>query len=271
MALNQRIEDGRLELPLLPDVVMEIMNLSTSDDADPHKLTDILHRDQTLAGHVLRVANSSAYKPRMPIVSLQHAVSRLGMTQLFEIAYTVSVQSRVFKVKGYEHETRALWRHALGAGVYSKEIARMQGYATEKAFLWGLLHDVGKPVILLTLTELQLELGSILKPPDVIEALDGYHTQVGGLLAARWALPAMMQESIMYHHNYLAAPTCVEVAMVTCLADYLSYHLMNPDDFSEESVRQHPVVAHLRCSPDNITALLGKREEIVQAIEAMAS
>ncbi len=50
-ALNQRIEGGRLELPLLPDVVMEVMNLSTSDDADPHKLTDILHRDQTLDVH----------------------------------------------------------------------------------------------------------------------------------------------------------------------------------------------------------------------------
>jgi hypothetical protein len=113
--LDERIEGDKLDLPILPDVVMAVMNLSTSGDADPCKLADILHRDQTLAGHVLRVANSPAYKPRMPIVSLQQAVSRLGMTQLFEIAYTVSVQSRVFNVKGYEHETRTLWQHALGA------------------------------------------------------------------------------------------------------------------------------------------------------------
>jgi HD-like signal output (HDOD) protein len=147
----------------------------------------------------------------------------------------------------------------------------MQGYDVEKAFLWGLLHDIGKPVILLTLIDLQLELGSILVPSAVVEAMDEYHTQIGGLLASRWELPVMVQESIMYHHDYLAAPTCVEAAMVTCLANCLSHHLMNPDDFSEESVRQRPVITHLRCSPDNITALLAKREEIVQSVEAMTS
>jgi putative nucleotidyltransferase with HDIG domain len=250
---------------------MEVMNLSASDDPDPRKLADLLHRDQTLAGHVLRMANSPAYKPRMPIVSLQQAVSRLGMTQLCEIAYTVSVQGCVFKVKGYENEVSALWQHTVGAGVYAKEIARTQGYDVEKAFLWGLLHDVGKPVILLALTELQRELDRRLEPSNMIAAMDEHHTQVGGQLAVCWALPVMVTESIIYHHDYRAAPTCAEAVMVTCLADYLSHHLADPDDFSEESVRQHPVVSHLPCSPDNLTALLDKREEVLQMIESMSA
>jgi HD-like signal output (HDOD) protein len=247
------------------------LNLSNSDDADPRKLAEMLHRDQTLAGHVLRIANSPAYKPRMPIVSLQQAVSRLGMIQLSEIAYTVSVKSRVFKVKGYEHGVRALWQHAVGAAVYSKEIARMLGYDIDKAFLWGLLHDVGKPVILLTLSELQKQLGGTLKLQAVISAMDGYHTQVGGLLAEHWQLPVMVKESILYHHNPLAAPTCNEAAMVTCLADCFSHHLAHPDEFSEESIHQHPVVGYLRCSPDHLTALLAKRGEVAQVMEAMGT
>lgn len=96
--LHDHMENGKLDLPLLPDVVLEVINLSTSDDSDPRKLASILHRNQTLAGHVIRVANSPAYTPCMPIVSLQQAVSRLDMTQPSEIAYTVSVHSRIFKV-----------------------------------------------------------------------------------------------------------------------------------------------------------------------------
>jgi HD-like signal output (HDOD) protein len=269
VGLNERIESGKLDLPLLPDVVMEVMNLSNSDNADPAKLADILHRDQTLAGHVLRVANSPAYKPRMPIVSLQQAVSRLGMTQLSEIAYTVSVQSCVFKVKGFEDEVAALWQHALSAGVYSKEIARTKKYDVDKAFLWGLLHDVGKPVVLLTLAELQKELNLPLKLQAVIETMDAYHTQVGGILAKYWELPAMIQESILFHHHYQAAPSYPEAAMVTCLADHLSYHLMDPDQVSEESVRQHPVIELLRCSSDDVDALLAKREQVLEIIKSM--
>ena len=74
IGLEARIESGKLDLPLLPDAAMEVMNLSNSEKANPGKLADILHRDQTLAGHVLRIANSPAYKPRMPITSLRQAV-----------------------------------------------------------------------------------------------------------------------------------------------------------------------------------------------------
>ena len=269
--LEARIESGKLDLPLLPDAAMEVMNLSNSEEANPRKLADILHRDQTLAGHVLRIANSPAYKPRMPITSLRQAISRLGMTRLSEIAYTVSVQGRVFKVKGYEKEVHALWHHALGAGVYAKEIARLQGYDVDKAFLWGLLHDVGKPVILLTLGELHKEVGTGLTREAIAGAMDTYHEQVGGMLATRWELPAMVQQSIMFHHNYFGAPTCKEAAMVTCLADCLSSHLMEPEEVSEESIRAHPIIHHLGCSADNVTILLDKHDEVIQMIESMSA
>ncbi len=269
--LNERIEGGKIDLPLLPNVVMEVMQLSSSENADARKIADMLHRDQTLAGHVLRLANSPAYKPKMPIVSLQQAVSRLGLTQLCEIAYTVSVKGQVFKGKGYEQDVRFLWQHAVGAAVYAKELARMLDYDLDKAFLWGLLHDVGKPVVLLTLTELQKELDIRLERDVVLAAMDAYHAQVGGMLADRWSLPTMVKESILYHHNYFSAPTCVEAAMVTCLADQLSYHLLAPEEVPADSIRDDRVVSHLRCSAENLAALLDKGDEIMQVVETMST
>jgi HD-like signal output (HDOD) protein len=115
-ALLARIEDGPLELPLLPSIVWEVMELTASDDVDTRKLSALIHRDPALASHILRVANSPAYMPSMPIVSLQQAVSRLGASTLGEIAFAITMQNRVFDVVGYEHDVRALWNHAVGTG-----------------------------------------------------------------------------------------------------------------------------------------------------------
>src|SRR4051794_18613299 len=105
-----RIASGALELPLLPHVAGQVCALSTSDDASARSLAALLHRDQAIAAHVLRVANSPLYRPRVPIVSLQQAISRLGMTTLREIVLTVSMRSRVFNVSGYTTEIHALWQ-----------------------------------------------------------------------------------------------------------------------------------------------------------------
>jgi putative nucleotidyltransferase with HDIG domain len=266
----ERLEGGKMELPLLPTVVWEVMELSAADNVDMRRLSDLIHRDQSLAGHVLRVANSPAYMARMPIVSLQQAVSRLGTKALGEIAFAVSLQSRVFDVPGYENEVRSLWEHAIGAAAYAKEIARLRRGNVEGAFLCGLLHDIGKPVILQALIDVQKEAGLRIDPAVASALMEAYHTHVGGLIATAWALPPHVTESIAYHHDYLVAPTCGEAVMVTRLADCLSYHLLIPDVFDEESVRHHPVLADLNLYPDDVEALLARRDAVLCIMESLS-
>lgn len=268
--LLQYIENGDLELPLLPSVVWQVMEMSTADDVDARKLSELIHSDQALAGHLLRIANSPAYMPRMPIVSLQQAVSRLGTTVLGEIAFSVSLQSRVFDVKGYEDELRTLWQHAVGTAAYAKEVARMRRSNVEGAFLCGLLHDIGKPVILQAMVDLQKTQHWDIEATAISAAMEAYHTHVGSLMAKAWSLPPHVSESIAYHHDYLVAPTCTEAVMITRLADSLSYHLMMPEIFDEQSVRHHPVLADLNFYPDDLESLLAKHDAVQQIVEAMS-
>lgn len=76
--LEQKIVNGDLTLPVLSTVVAEVVQLTQSSDSNAAQLSALIHRDQTLAGHVLRLANSPLYLPSIPIVSLQQAISRLG-------------------------------------------------------------------------------------------------------------------------------------------------------------------------------------------------
>jgi putative nucleotidyltransferase with HDIG domain len=268
-ALLARIEAGDIELPLLPDVVWQVMDISASDDTDARKLSELIHRDQALAGHILRVANSPAYMALMPILSLQQAVSRLGMVQLAEIAFAVSLQTRVFEVPGYEREVRSLWHHSVGTAAYASEIARRRRKNVEGSFLCGLLHDVGKPITLQILVDEQRALGYTLPTSAAAAIVEAYHTHVGSLLAAQWSLPSHVSESIVYHHDYLTAPTQPEAVMVTRLADLLSYHFLMPDIFNAESVFEHPVIADLNLYPDDVETLLAMRDKIQAIIEAM--
>ena len=155
--LETRIASGALELPILPHVASQVLAMSTSDESNARSLAELLHRDQAIAAHVLRVANSPLYRPQVPIVSLQQAISRLGLTTLREIVITVSMQSRMFNVPSYATEARALWQHAAYTAAYASNIARRCRRNAESAFLGGLLHDVSKPVLLLALADLQTQ------------------------------------------------------------------------------------------------------------------
>jgi HD-like signal output (HDOD) protein len=111
------------------------MALASDPNADAAKLSALIHQDQALAAHVLKIANSPAYMPRSPVVSLQHAVAMLGITLLSEIAFTASLKVGAFQVAGYEDEVKQLWWHSLATGAFAKEVARAKRMNIESAYL----------------------------------------------------------------------------------------------------------------------------------------
>ena len=272
--LIERLRERRLELPLLPDVAAKVLDLVNQENADAAQLSAILHGDQALAGHVLRLANSPAYMPRMPIVSLQQAVSRLGMATLRDIVVTVSVHSRVFSVPGFERVIGFLWRHSIGAAFYAREIARLRRRNVEGAFLCGLLHDIGKPVLLTSLLDLQSETRTPLELPAIEAAMEEFHLAVGTLLAEEWRLPEQVRSAVRWHHDWHGAAAQSEVAMMTCLADRLSYYAVQgggaeAQQQAADAIRRHEVLQDLNLYPDEVDQLLDKRSEILERVEAL--
>ena len=269
-ALVERIDKDRIDLPVLPQVAGKVMALANDPTADAARLSALIHQDQALAAHVLRVANSPAYMPRTPIASLQHAVAMLGVNQLSEIAVTISLKNGAVKIPGHETEVRQLWRHALASGAYAKEIARMRRYNVESAYLCGLLHAVGKPVVLKTITAIASELHIPLESSTIISFIDGYHSRVGSLIATEWALPPQVAEAITYYGVYEQAPSHRQEAMMTCLADRLATYILIPDSFDDSTLREHGVFADLNLYPNDVDALLSLREKVLNLVDTMA-
>ena len=86
--LSWRVAQGKVDLPLLPGVAMEVTNVAAQENADSRVIAELLRKDQAMAAHVLRVVSSPVYSGRTEIVSLQQAVARLGVS--FAEAYRVA-------------------------------------------------------------------------------------------------------------------------------------------------------------------------------------
>jgi HD-like signal output (HDOD) protein len=267
--ITTQLEQGTLDLPLLPVVANQVLQLAGDPNADATKLSALIQQDQALAGQILRIANSPAYAPRSPIVSLQQAIAWLGMTMLAGLAFSVSVQSGIFTIKGYEKEIRGLWCHALATGLYGKEIARRIRHNVENAFLCGLLHTIGKPVILhLILTS---QSNHEVSPWIVLEPIiQEFHISAGTKLAEVWKLPEPVQEAIRLYpdETYHQATSPTKGAMITCLANHLASYALASSSLEEETLRALPVIQDLNFYPDDMDALLEVREGIQQSIEA---
>ncbi len=268
-ALVDQIAKDDLTLPLLPQVATEVLNLTSDPDADMTRLAALIQQDQALASQVLRIANSAAYAPRSTIVSMQQAVSWLGMKMLGELAITISIENGVFRVRGYEPEITTLWRQALASGLYAKEIARQGRHNVEGAFLCGLLHTIGKPVVLQAVLEIQNTMDVTLEWEAFSMLLDVHHVQVGALVVEKWNLPSQVKEAILYYRDYTQAPTPSAVAMVTCLADHLASYLLELAPLDAAEVENLPVVEALNLYADDMETLYAHGETILQAVDAM--
>src|SRR5262245_50827865 len=216
--LQQKITAGSFELPLLPEAASQVMAAAQDQNADARRISELIHRDAALAGHVLKLANSPLYAPKVPIVSLQQAVSRLGMLKIREMALLVSCHAKVFRVPGCEARVRAIFKHSIAAAAYAREIARLRRWNVEEAFLCGLLHDAGKPVLLQTVVDVGKELGLGVEMGLVEDILDDAHAAVGGRMVTGWKLPERIGETITCHHKPEQAQSAAQTAMMTCMA-----------------------------------------------------
>ncbi len=267
--LEQQIKDGTLQLPLLPNVAQEVLQLCSDDDTDASDLSDLIHRDQALASHMLRIANSPAYMARTEITSLQQAVARLGTAAISEIALAISLRGEIFDVPGYQKDITYIWRHSLGSALWGKTIGRELDKEAETAFLCGLLHHIGKPIVLHSMIKLSRAKEMEIKVADMRAMIDFHHTGVGILVADAWRLPAPVGAAIAHYYSYEDCEKYADLAMLTHCADLLATHLLDPGVMPEERVRASPVITDLNISDDQLDELFARREEINEWVESM--
>jgi putative nucleotidyltransferase with HDIG domain len=266
--LSERARAGKLRLPVLPAVAVELLASVNDENCDARSLAARVQRDPSLAAHVLRVANSARFAPKEPIVSLTQAIGRLGLATLREIVVSVAVKGSAFNVKGHEAYVEQLWRHALLSGRLAQEIARARRANVEAAFLCGLLHDIGTPVALQGLVDLSKEVGVPLSEPTMLVTIAGLHQEIGGMLVERWKLPDWVHAAVRFHHQPDDAPKHHDLVRTTALADALAHWLDEDEGEGLPPGLEH--AAELDLYDDDLEALVACSAKLMAEAQAAA-
>jgi HD-like signal output (HDOD) protein len=265
--LQAAIAGEGLELPPLPQVAIEAANLAADGEGGAVALAKLIQRDIALASQVMRVANSSLYSRRAPVVSLHQAIAWLGVDAIRNIALAFAVRAQLFGVSAFEPQLRALWRESVSVGCFAQEIARAKRRNVETAYLCGLLHRVGLAVILWRLGRASLDAGVQVEDESMESFVGGFEGQVGAQLARAWNLPEPVAAAILWFRSPAKAQhSKLDVAQVA-LARALAAHL-DDDELSLDTLELPPtVVSDLGFYPVELGRLLERREDIRAAVE----
>lgn len=267
--LENLLKSGELSVPMLPEVTGRVVSLSQDPESDANQLAHLIQGDQSLAAHVMRIASSAAYSPNGAMVSIQQAITRLGMNLISDIALAASISAKMFYAPGFEDHVSRTWQHALTTALWSKEIARVCRLDVEAIFLCGLLHSIGRPVVLQGIIEISRDKSLPLSHEDTLALEDTYQRDVGATVAEKWDMPQILCESIRFFDDYESAPIARDQACIVNGGAQFARHMLVPETLDHDTLITLPVLADLNLHQDEISRLLDMKEPIASTREAM--
>jgi HD-like signal output (HDOD) protein len=248
-------------IPPMPRICQELADLTSSESTDAAQFARLVQSDPVLAGEVMRVANSPALRPRSPIVSLQQAVSWLGIAEIRNIAMAVMLRGEVFVAPGHEPESEELWRESLIASLWAKELARSRRKHVESAYLAALMHRSGAALALKLLSRFELAQRTAMDARTFNELVAEFEPQFGRLIMEHWRIPLETQRAAIDWRNYLTS-TASDLAATVNAAHLLAAHTLHPQLLVEEIVFDSAVFEKLGIFPEDRRALLAKRDQV---------
>jgi len=197
-----------------PSLSLRILNLVATPGAEISELARIISADPALSAGVLNVANSTYYRGLSEIETVRDAVTRLGLDEVGRVAGALSAKSLFnpklkLELQSYGPRFSALYRRAVTVATASAALAmRRPGGRSDRAYLGGMLHDVGRTVALRSLALLSID-GKVklgLGSPRLDRVVEQVHLELGGELHQEWQLPQYLTVLAVRHHDQEIPP-----------------------------------------------------------------
>lgn len=195
-------------LPPLPAAVERLLALSREPEVDFRKVIQVIESDPALTARMLRAANSAFYGVSRRVQTVQQAIVLLGHEAVINLALGISVLNlKRNLLKQWPGDPSAFWRHSITVALLARELARALHCAnSEEAFVAGLLHDIGKLVLLthygVVYAQALLAARQGPEPLHVLERelFEVDHAVAGYALCLHWHLPDTLAQAVAEHH-----------------------------------------------------------------------
>ncbi len=264
----EELDSGKLVLPTLPEVALQVREVVDDPEATAKQLADIITTDAALSARLLKVANSPLYRGRVAIDSVQMAVSRLGLSMVRNLV-TSLVMEQMFQATNsrLDKRLRSLWEQSTRVAAASQVIAaKLNGIRTDEAMLAGLIHAIGVLPILMKADED----GDLIRDNKKLDQLiDNLYPRLGSAILKKWEFPDNLVAVAREHANLNRnsgdnGPDLVDVVQVAVLQSY------NGTDKAIDPVRLNDVVSFKQVGADTGFSVEELDEDSAEYREALA-
>ena len=204
--IQELIGSGNLDLPVFDKTAARLQALCSSDDVDAEEVEQLILTDQVFVAEILRAANSPFFGGLSAINTIRNAIVRLGLWQVAHLTLMASHRSKFdAKDQTLRQMMQGLWAHAGATALAAAWTTRKLGCGKQlesEAFLGGLLHDIGKLVILRAIDQIKAAgtAPCALAGPLIDDILAEAHPSLGATFLKRWDIPDVYCEIARDHH-----------------------------------------------------------------------
>lgn len=196
---------GSKSIPSMPGAAQKAFQLATDPNAEARDFIEVIESDEALSARIIKIANSVFFDRGTKSTTIEASVTVIGINEL-RCLLNATALTDIFPSK---HPFRpVLWANDIATALIARNLAQrfLPGKA-EIAFLGGLMHDIGKLLLLQRSGE---EYSRVIK---IVEN-DGIpfchaeelrfpftHVEVGQLIAERWNFSPEIIAIIKDHHR----------------------------------------------------------------------
>jgi len=226
----QDLVSRNVRLVSLPEVCIQVQALADSPHTTAADIGDVVSKDTALTTRLLKLVNSAYFSLPRKIDTVTRAVNMIGMRELRNLTMAASAAEVFSRIPSHLIDMAGFWQHSVYCGLLARNFAQHCNVLhSERLFTAGLLHDVGR---LLMLTKLpdevsQAEAMRMETERDIClieRELVGFdHAEVGQVLLLHWNMPTNLCTSILYHHNPAQAHDAHLEAAIIHIADQVTH------------------------------------------------
>lgn len=193
-----------VKIPELPSEILQLEQEVSSKFANIFTVAEIIEKNTTLSGELLKIVNSPVVETREPCHSIRDAVGVLGLDNI----YNLVVASALKNLFGNEGLSKDIIDHSVDVAFCMADISEWVDDVTrDEAYMLGLFHNCGA-ILLAAKNEAKyapIFSNSLSRPLSILAIEEKYfgsnHAMIGVLMAQKWHLPVALINAIMLHHN----------------------------------------------------------------------
>jgi len=226
--LIYKLKNDKLDFSTMPQLGYKIIELLKDDNTPLKKVNELIEKDPGIFSRILKSANSAVYAAGKPVYSPKDAIMRIGIKRTINYVLLIS-SARLFSHPDPTYSTmlKSVLEHSICTAICAREISSEVNYPNpDNLFAFGLLHDIGKVLLLRILNQLSKQRD--LSDPEILNnVMTQLHTKFGASLMKKWNFPADFHEAVLCHHEKPNISKHAKPTVITALANTIAKEIDN--------------------------------------------